>query len=340
MKLIIQIPCLNEEDHLPAALADLPREVEGFDEVEWLVIDDGSTDRTVDVARANGVHHIVQFPQNRGLAAAFQAGLDAAVKLGADAIVNTDADNQYRADSIPRLVGPILSGDADIVVGDRNVRDHAEFSWAKRRLQVAGSWVVRLASGTDLPDATSGFRAYTREAATQLIVVSRYTYTIESIIQAGRSRLTVTHVPIETNPKVRDSRLFSSNWTYIRRNALTIIRVFAAYQPLRFFGTIAALLFACGLLAFAPFVYDWVRFGTRDGRLQSLLLGAILTISAFQMLVVAILADLIGANRDTSQRVLERTRVLETSLGVRPTHLLDPAGDSSPDLGERERQVP
>jgi glycosyltransferase involved in cell wall biosynthesis len=320
MKLIIQIPCLNEEEQLPAALRDLPREVPGFDDVEYLVIDDGSSDRTAEVALAHGVHHIVSFPQNRGLAAAFQAGIDAAVKLGADVIVNTDADNQYRAESILALVEPLVAGRADIVVGDRNVRDHPEFSWTKRRLQVLGSWVVRKASGTDIPDATSGFRAYTREAAMQLVVLSRYTYTIESIIQAGRSHLTIDHVPIATNPKTRDSRLFKSNWTYIRRNAVTIIRVFAAYQPLRFFGTIAALLALSAFVAFTPFLHDWIRYGQRDGRVQSLLLGAILTISAFQMLVVAILADLIGSSRDVSQRMLERIRSLEQSLGTPPSH--------------------
>lgn len=321
MKLIIQIPCLNEEEQLPAALADLPREVDGFDVVEYLVVDDGSTDRTVEVAREHGVHHVVSFPQNRGLASAFQAGLEAAVKLGADVIVNTDADNQYRADSIARLVAPIAAGTADIVVGDRDVANHPEFSWTKRRLQVLGSWVVRKASGTDIPDATSGFRAYTRESAMQMVVVSRYTYTIESIIQAGRSHLTITHVPVETNPKTRDSRLFRSKWTYIRRNAVTIIRVFAAYQPLRFFGSIAMLLALAGLVAFSPFLYDWIRYGQREGRVQSLLLGAIFTISAFQMLVVAVLADLIGSSRDVSQRMLERIRRIERSVAVPVDHL-------------------
>ncbi|QGG95857.1 glycosyltransferase family 2 protein [Actinomarinicola tropica] len=332
MKLIIQIPCLNEEEQLPATLADIPRDVPGFDVVELMVIDDGSTDRTVEVARAHGVHHIVKLPQNRGLAAAFQAGLDTALKLGADVVVNTDADNQYRGDSIPDLVAPIVAGDADVVVGDRDVRNIAEFSWLKRRLQVLGSWVVRVASGTDIPDATSGFRAYTREAALQLMVVSRYTYTIESIIQVGKSRLAVTHVPIRTNPKVRDSRLFSSTWGYVRRNALTILRVFAAYEPIKFFSTIAALLVVAALAAFSPFLWDWIVNGERSGHLQSVILGAILSISAFLVVVLAIVADLMAAHRAVTQRVLEHTRQLELAAGVPPLHYEPGATEPGPTI--------
>ena len=240
MKLIIQIPCLNEEQTLPETLADLPREIAGFDTVEWLVIDDGSTDRTVEVARAHGVDHIVRLTNNKGLANGFQAGLDAALKLGADVIVNTDADNQYYGPDIPKLVEPILRGEADMVVGDRQVKDHDEFSPLKKSLQRVGSWVVRQASETTVPDTTSGFRAYNREAALQLQVVSKYTYTLETIIQAGKMTVAVDHVPIRTNPKTRDSRLFSSMWSYVRRNSVSIFRIYSMYEPLKVFMTLGA----------------------------------------------------------------------------------------------------
>ena len=220
MKLIIQIPCKDEQDQLPATLADLPRDVDGFDSVEWLVIDDGSTDRTVEVARANGVDHIVKLTNNKGLAAGFQAGLDACLKLGADVIVNTDADNQYYGGDIPKLVAPILEGRADMVVGDRETDTIEHFSPLKKRLQRLGSAVVRRASNTTVPDTTSGFRAYNREAALQLVVVSRFTYTLETIIQAGKTLVAVDHVPIRTNEKTRESRLFPSMWSYVRRNSV------------------------------------------------------------------------------------------------------------------------
>ena len=235
MKLIIQIPCLNEEESLPVTLSDLPREVEGFDEVEWLVIDDGSTDATVEVARAHGVDHVVRLTNNKGLAQGFQAGLDAALKLGADVIVNTDADNQYCAADIPKLVAPILRGDADLVVGDREVQTIDHFSPMKKLLQRLGSWVVRRASETTVPDTTSGFRAYNREAALQVQVVSRFTYTLETIIQAGKMLVAIDHVPIRTNPKMRESRLFGSISSYVRTNALAIFRVYTQYEPLRVF---------------------------------------------------------------------------------------------------------
>ena len=233
MKLIIQIPCLNEEEALPVTLRDLPREVPGFDAVEWLVIDDGSTDRTIEVARAHGVDHIVRLTNNKGLANGFQAGLDAALKLGADVIVNTDADNQYDGRDIPKLVAPIVAGDADMVVGDRQVKTIEHFSPAKKALQRLGSWVVRQASQTDVPDTTSGFRAYNREAALALQVVSKFTYTLETIIQAGKMTVAVDHVPVRTNPKLRESRLFPSMWTYIRRNGVSIFRIYALYEPLQ-----------------------------------------------------------------------------------------------------------
>lgn len=330
MKLIIQIPCLNEESQLPVSLAELPRQVPGFDVVEWMIIDDGSDDRTVEVARAHGVDHIVRMPRNRGLAAAFQAGLDAGLKLGADVIVNTDADNQYDAAYIPMLVAPILQGRADLVVGDRNVRGVEEFSRLKIRLQLLGSWVVRKASGTEVPDATSGFRAYGREAAMQLMVVNRYTYTIESIIQAGKMNAAVASVPIETNDKLRESRLFGSMWGYIRRNAWTIGRVFAAYEPLRFFGTIGLVLLAAGGVAFLPFLLDWMTTGERSGHLQSIILGAILVLGGFQVLVLAVVADLITGHRMVSQQILERVRRLELVAGVAPSHY-EPGAPSETD---------
>src|SRR5687767_15510321 len=236
MKLIIQIPCLNEEETLPVTLADLPREVAGFETVEWLIIDDGSTDRTVEVAREHGVEHIVRLTNNKGLASGFQAGVDAALKLGADVIVNTDADNQYVGADISKLVVPIVEGRADMVVGDRQVMTIEHFSPLKKTLQRLGSWVVRRASDTDVPDTTSGFRAYNREAALALQVVSKFTYTLETIIQAGKLTVAVDHVPIRTNEKLRESRLFPSMWTYIRRNGISIFRIYAMYEPLREIG--------------------------------------------------------------------------------------------------------
>src|SRR5689334_8647954 len=253
MKLIIQIPCFNEEATLPQTLADLPRVVPGIDVVEWLVIDDGSTDRTLEVARDHGVDHVVRLTNNKGLASGFQAGLDASLKLGADIIVNTDADNQYYGGDIPKLVAPILAGDADMVVGDRQVQGIEHFSPLKKSLQRLGSWVVRRASATDVPDTTSGFRAYNREAAIQVQVVSNFTYTLETIIQAGKLLVAVDHVPIRTNPQTRPSRLFPSIWAYVRRNALSIFRIYSQYEPLRVFSGAAIIL---GLAALAV----WTRF--------------------------------------------------------------------------------
>src|SRR3954452_3272536 len=242
MKLIIQIPCFNEEEQLPATLADLPRELPGVDKVEWLIIDDGSTDRTVEVARDNGVDHIVKLTNNKGLAAGFQAGLDASLKLGADVIVNTDADNQYYGPDILKLVEPIVAGDADMVVGDREVVTIEHFSPLKKSLQRFGSWVVRQASATTVPDTTSGFRAYNREAAISLQVVSKFTYTLETIIQAGKGTIAVRDVPIRTNAKTRESRLFPSMWSYVRRNGVSIFRIYAMYEPLKVFMTAAAIV--------------------------------------------------------------------------------------------------
>src|SRR5688572_16649189 len=259
MKLIIQIPCLNEEQTLPATLADLPRELPGFSTVEWLVIDDGSTDRTIEVARANGVDHIVKLTNNKGLAYAFQAGLDAALKLGADVVVNTDADNQYNGADIVKLTEPIVRGDADMVVGDREVMNIEHFSPLKKSLQRLGSWVVRQASQTTVPDTTSGFRSYNREAAMQLIVVSKFTYTLETIIQAGKQFIAVDHVAIRTNPKTRESRLFPSMWSYVRRNGLSIFRIYTRYEPLRVFMIAATLVAVAALIVWGRYFYFFVQ---------------------------------------------------------------------------------
>ncbi|HET9733132.1 MAG TPA: glycosyltransferase family 2 protein [Acidimicrobiales bacterium] len=319
MKLIIQIPCLNEAGQLPETLKRLPTQVEGFDAVEWLVIDDGSTDDTTDVARANGVHHLVRLPVHKGLALAFQAGLDACLKLGADVIVNTDADGQYDGADIPRLVKPILSGEADLVVGDRGVAAVEEFSWVKRRLQSVGSWVVTKASGTAVPDATSGFRAYNRDAALQLVVVNTFTYTLESLIQAGNSAVTLSYVPVARQTVGRPSRLFQSNWDYIRRSVGVITRVYAFYRPLRLFATVAVVLGAAGVAAWSPFLVSWAH-GRPGGHLQSIILGAVLMIAAIQVLGLGIVADLLGRQRVLSQRTLERVRRLELHVGVAPSH--------------------
>jgi len=334
MKLVIQIPCLNEERTLPQVLDELPRRLEGFEAVEWLVIDDGSTDRTVEVARASGVDHIVRLTNNKGLAAAFQAGLDASLKLGADVIVNTDADNQYPAGDIPMLVEPILEGRADMVVGDRQVKDVEHFSASKKLLQRLGSWVVRRASGTDIPDTTSGFRAYNREAALQLVVVSNYTYTLESLIQAGKMLVAVEHVPIGSNPKTRDSRLVDSTARYVQRNALAVFRAYVLYEPLRVFTVMAIVFALLALAAFGPFLFDWIVNGDTTGHIQSLILGAILALTAVQMFGLGIVGDALAGQRVIAQRTLERVRRLELEAGTGPSHY-EPGG--SPTAAGEER---
>ncbi|HVL95418.1 MAG TPA: glycosyltransferase family 2 protein [Solirubrobacteraceae bacterium] len=319
MKLIIQIPCLNEEHTLPVTLADLPREVPGFDAVEWLVIDDGSTDRTVEVARAHGVHHIVRLTNNKGLASGFQAGMDACLKLGADVIVNTDADNQYFGGDIPRLVEPILAGRADMVVGDRQVMQIEHFSPLKKLLQRLGSWVVRQASSTTVPDTTSGFRAYNREAALALQVVSKFTYTLETIIQAGKLTVAVDHVPVRTNEKLRESRLFPSMWSYVRRNTVSIFRIYTMYEPLRVFMTAAVVVFAAALVPWLRFFIAFVQ-GDGSGHVQSLILGAVLFNAAMVLAALGVLGDLLSGQRIMLQRVFERVRRVELELGVEPSH--------------------
>jgi glycosyltransferase involved in cell wall biosynthesis len=319
MKLIIQIPCLNEEETLPVTARDLPRQVDGFDTVEWLVIDDGSTDRTVEVARELGFDHIVRLTNNKGLANGFQAGLDACLKLGADVIVNTDADNQYDGRDIPKLVAPILAGDADMVVGDRQVMTIEHFSPAKKTLQRLGSWVVRQASQTDIPDTTSGFRAYNREAALALQVVSKFTYTLETIIQAGKMTVAIDHVPVRTNPKLRESRLFPSIWTYIRRNGISIFRIYALYEPLKVFMTAALIVGLASLAVWGRFLYFWID-GDGAGHVQSLILGAVLFNAAMVLAALGVLGDLISGQRITLQRIFERVRRVELELGVPPSH--------------------
>ncbi|HYF25928.1 MAG TPA: glycosyltransferase family 2 protein [Baekduia sp.] len=319
MKLIIQIPCLNEEETLPATLGDLPREVAGFDTVEWLVIDDGSTDRTIEVARAHGVDHIVKLTNNKGLATGFQAGLDACLKLGADVIVNTDADNQYSAADIPKLVTPIVEGRADMVVGDRETDQIEHFSPLKKRLQKLGSWVVRQASDTEVPDTTSGFRAYNREAAIQMAVVSKYTYTLETLIQAGKLLVATDHVAIKTNPQTRESRLFPSMWAYVRRNAVAIARIYAQYEPLRVFTTLSAILFVLALVPFTRFVIAYVS-GDGAGHVQSLIFGAVLFNASVVLFAIGILGDLLYGQRIMTQRIFERVRRIELQLDVPPSH--------------------
>ncbi len=313
MKLIIQIPCLNEATTLPATLDAIPRTIEGVDEVELLIIDDGSTDGTAEVARQLGVHHVVRFGRNRGLAAAFRAGLEAAVAAGADIIVNTDADNQYDGGDIPKLVEPILAGRAAIVVGDRGVGTLSHFKPFKRRLQRLGSWVVGQASGLETTDATSGFRAFTRDAALRTLVLSNYSYTLETLIQAGSHGTPVEFVPIKVNAMTRPSRLMKGIPEYIRKSGATIVRAYAMYRPLRVFTAIGALLVFLGILPGLRFVWFYVS-GDRVGHVQSLILSAILTIVGFQVLLIGLLADLMSASRRIQEDTIYRVKRMELAL--------------------------
>lgn len=310
MKLIIQIPCYNEEATLPATVRDLPRSLPGIDAIELLVIDDGSTDRTAAVARELGVHHILSFPQNQGLAAAFQAGLEAALAAGADIIVNTDGDNQYCGADVARLVEPILAGRAQIVVGDRGVAALAHFSPLKRWLQRFGSWVVERAAGIPIPDATSGFRAFSREAALRLTVLSDYTYTLETLIQAGARHMAVVYVPVRTNPQTRRSRLIRSTPTFLALSAVTILRFYAMYRPLRIFMSVGGASLAIGVALGLRFLYFFMgSHGT--GHVQSLILAAILSIVGIQVCLIGLIAELVRLNRKLLEEMLYRVRRME-----------------------------
>lgn len=303
MKLIIQIPCYNEAETLEIALNDLPKQLPGIDTIEYLIINDGSKDNTVEVAKNWGVHHVVNFKQNKGLAKGFMAGLDEALRQGADIIVNTDADNQYCAEDIEALIAPILEGKADYVIGARPIDQTEHFSFIKKKLQHFGSWVVRKASKTDIPDAPSGFRAMSREAAMRINVVNDYTYTLETIVQAGRERIPITSVPIRTNAELRPSRLFSSIWSYVKKSMLTIIRAFIMYKPLKCFSYLASVPMLIGLIYAIRFIVVYAM-GNGAGHIQSLILGCTLIILGFLTFMIGLMADIIAANR----KILEDTQ--------------------------------
>lgn len=305
MKLIIQIPCLNEEKTLPQVLKSMPRKIPGIDKIEILIIDDGSTDKTVRVAKSLGVKHVVRHVRNRGLGVAFRHGAERALELGADILVNTDGDNQYPQERIKDLVRPIVQGKADIVVADRQTHKIEHFSPLKKLLQRIGSHVVNVAAGTDLPDAPSGFRAYSRQALMELNLITTFSYTMETIIQAGNKRLAITSIPIDTNPKTRESRLFRSNWEHIRKSAAAIIRAYVMYRPHMVFGTASIVLFIAGVLPFARFMYFALIEGSGRGHLQSLIIGLVLLMAAFIALALNIIADLIRINRTLIEQDLE-----------------------------------
>ena len=310
MKVIVQIPCLNEEKTLPIALRDIPREIDGVDEIQTLVIDDGSTDRTVQVAQKHGVDHIVRLNRRHGLARAFTAGIEACLRLGADIIVNTDADNQYQGADIPTLIEPILQGRADMVVGCRPIDDIEHFSWGKKVLQRVGSRVVSQLADLDVADVTSGFRAYSRETALRLNVLSDFTYTLETVIQAGKKNLSVECVYVGTNEVLRPSRLFRSTASYVKRSIGTIVRIYSMYEPLKVFAYVGTLLCSGGALIFLRYLYFWAR-GQGVGHVQSLILATVLLVLGFQTLVTGLMADLTSANRRLIEDVLRRMRILE-----------------------------
>ncbi len=316
-KLIIQVPAYNEARTLPQTISELPRRVDGFDAVEIIVIDDGSTDGTAEVARGLGVAEVTGFPRNRGLAAAFRHGLETALRRGADVIVNTDADNQYRADDIPRLVEPILAGRAEIVVGDRGVAHLTAFSPLKRRLQRLGSWVIGRASGLPTPDATSGFRAFTREAALRTLVLSDYSYTLETLIHAGVARQAVEFVPVGVNPQTRPSRLFKSMGEYIGKSGVAIVRAYTSYRPIRVFTVLGAILVLLGMIPGIRFLVFYFS-GDRVGHVQSLILAAILTIVGFQVILFGLVADAINRSRRMLEEVVYRVRSLELERDAGP----------------------
>jgi Glycosyltransferases involved in cell wall biogenesis len=315
MKLIIQIPCLNEEKSLGITYGDLPKRIDGIDEIEYLIINDGSTDNTVEAAKILGIHHIVSFKNNKGLAAAFMAGLDACLRLEADIIVNTDADNQYYGGDIATLIQPILDGSADMVIGERPINSIEHFTWIKKKLQKLGSWSVRLASDTDVPDAPSGFRAYSREAALRLNVVSKYTYTLETIIQAGRMNMAIASVPIRTNSELRKSKLLKSMSSYIRRSVATIFRIFMMYKPLKVFVSVGLFLISISLLLGLRYLYYYLS-GTGQGHIQSLILAAILVVIGSQTIVLGLISDLIASNRKLLEDIQYRVRNIYYEVGT------------------------
>ncbi len=317
MKLVIQIPCLDEEESLPQTLAALPRQIRGIDEIEIIVIDDGSHDATAEVAVAHGVHEVVRFPNHQGLARAFAAGLDHALKRGADVVVNTDADNQYDARDIETLISPILRGEADMVIGDRDPSRLEHFSPAKRILQRLGSWAVRQLSDTSIPDATSGFRAISRSAALKLNVLSDFTYTLETIIQAGKKQIAIAHVPVRARPTERPSRLFSGTSHYIRRSSATLLRMYAFYEPFKFFFLIGGVMILAATAIGLRFLWDYVTEGGA-GHIQSLILSGALLVTGIVTWLFGVLADLIGRNRQLSEEILYRMRRLELHVGGGP----------------------
>ena len=328
MFLIIQIPCYNEEHTLAAALVDIPKHIPGVDRIETLVIDDGSSDDTVAVARRLGVDHIVQLTGHKGLATAFERGLDACLRLGADIIVNTDGDNQYPQADIPRLIAPILAGEADIVVGDRQVHAVPHFSPIKRLLQQWGSWVVRQVSGLNVPDATSGFRAYSREAALRISLLTRYTYTLETIIQAGKKGLRVTHVPIQPNQPTRASRLIKSNWSYVKHSAATILRLYIFYEPLRTFFYVSLPFVLVGLTTILRFLYLYFTDQTGIGRhVQSLVIGGTLLTVGFLLFIFGVIADLTAANRLLIEETMYRIKCMELNRTSDMRSFLDAANE-------------
>ena len=309
MKLIIQIPCYNEAQTLEVALNDLPRQIQGIDTIEYLIINDGSQDDTVKVAKHWGVHYVVSFTRNKGLAKGFLAGIDACLKNGADIIVNTDADNQYCGADIEKLMRPILNGASDIVIGERPIDQMEHFSPLKKKLQHFGSWVVRVASNTDIPDAPSGFRAYSREAAMRLNVTNEYTYTLETIVQAGRERIAMDSVPIQTNAQLRPSRLFGSMFGYVKKSMVTIIRAFMMYKPLQFFTILGSVPFFAGVGVGIRFLV-YMCLGQAGGHVQSLVLASTLLIMGFMIYVIGLQADLIAANRKILEDVQYQVRRL------------------------------
>lgn len=329
MKLLIQIPCYNEAQTLPATVQSLPHQIAGVDEIETLIIDDGSTDSTSEVARAVGIDHVVQLPRHSGLAAAFVAGLEACLKRGADIIVNTDADNQYNAADIAALVQPILERRADLVIGDRGVASLPAFSPLKRLLQRLGSWVISRASGVATPDATSGFRAISRQAALETLVLSNYSYTLETLIQAGARRLSVVYIPVKTNPSTRPSRLMNNIPHYIANSSVTILRAYTMYRPLRVFTLLGSLLILVGTVLGLRYVY-FILIGQSGGKIQSLILAAIMMIVGFQVVLIGFLADLISFNRKILEEILFRMRRNELN---RPTSEDQQAG---PTPGEHD----